>query len=94
MNAQSLPEIEQSMQSSYFNPLNVNRFTSNIRLLEESKLTDVAHKYALEATEWNPQVYDFWRILYFISGSTPEDRERALAKMKELDPLNPDVTAP
>lgn len=94
MNAQSLPQIEQSMQSSYFNPLNVNRFTSNIRLLEESKLTDLAHKYALEATEWNPQVYDFWRILYFISGSTPEDRERALVKMKELDPLNPDVTAP
>ena len=94
MNAQSLPQIEESMKPSYFNPLNTNRFTSNIRLLEESKLTDLAHKYALEATEWNPQVYDFWRILYFISGSTPEDRERALVKMKELDPLNPDVTAP
>ncbi len=94
MTAQSLPQIEESMKPGYFNPLNTNRFTSNIRLLEESKLTDLAHKYALEATEWNPQVYDFWRILYFISESTPEDRERALAKMKELDPLNPDVTSP
>lgn len=94
MAAQSLPQIEESMKSSYFNPLNTNRFTSNIRLLEESKLTDLAHKYALEATQWNPQVYDFWRILYFISDSTPEDRERALAKMRELDPLNPNVTSP
>ena len=94
MDAQSLPQVEESMKPGYFNPLNTNRFTSNIRLLEESKLTDLAHKYALKATQWNPQVYDFWRILYFISGSTPEDRERALVKMKELDPLNPDVTAP
>lgn len=94
MDAQSLPQVEKSMKPGYFNPLNTNRFTSNIRLLEEGKLTDLAHKYALEATQWNPQVYDFWRILYFISGSTAEDRERALVKMKELDPLNPDVTAP
>lgn len=94
MDAQSLPQLEQSMQSSYFNPLNTNRFTTNIRLLEESKLGDLARKYTLEAIEWNPEVYDFWRILYFISKATPQDRELALAKMKELDPLNPDVTAP
>jgi hypothetical protein len=94
MNAQSLPKIEESMQSSYFNPINTNRYVSNIRLLEESNLSDLAHKYALEATEWNPETFDFWRILYFISKSTPEDKERALEKMKELDPHNPDVTLP
>ncbi len=94
LNAQSLPKIEESMDSSYFNPINTNRYVSNIRLLEESNLSDLAHKYALEATEWNPETFDFWRILYFISKSTPEDKERALAKMKELDPLNPDVTLP
>ena len=94
MNAQSLPKIEVSMESSYFNPINTNRYVSNIRLLEESNLSDLAHKYALEATQWNPETFDFWRILYFISKSTPEDKERALAKMKELDPLNPDVTLP
>lgn len=93
MTERSLPQIEESMKSSYFNPLNANRFVYNIRLLEESKLTDLAYKYAVEATEWNPQVYDFWRILYFLSKSTTQDRERALAKMKELDPLNPDVTS-
>lgn len=93
MTERSLPQIEESMKSSYFNPLNANRFIYNIRLLEESKLTDSAYKYAIEATEWNPQVYDFWRLLYFLSKSTTQDRERALAKMKELDPLNPDVTS-
>jgi hypothetical protein len=94
MNAQSLPQIEASMNSSYLNPQNVNRYIMNIRLLEESNFKDLAYKYALEAVAWNPQSFDLWRYLYFVSSATPEDKELALAKMKELDPLNPNVTAP
>jgi hypothetical protein len=94
MSEQSLPKIEESMQPSYFNPQNVNRYVMNVRLLEESQLPDLAYKYALEAVRWNPDSFESWRFLYFISKSTPEDKERAVAKMQELDPLNPDVTAP
>jgi MFS family permease len=94
MSEQSLPKIEESMQPSYFNPQNVNRYVMNVRLLEESQLPDLAYKYALEAVKWNPDSFESWRFLYFISKSTPEDKERAVAKMQELDPLNPDVTAP
>jgi hypothetical protein len=94
MNAQSLSQIEASMNSSYFNPQNVNRYVMNIRLLEESNFKDLAYKYALEAVAWNPDSFDLWRYLYFVSNATPEDKELALAKMKELDPLNPNVTAP
>lgn len=94
MSAQSLPQIEESMKSSYFNPQNTNKYVMNIRLLEESKLHELAHKYALAAVEWNPQSFESWKFLYFISGSTPEDKAIALEKMRELDPLNPDVTKP
>ena len=94
MNAQSLPLIEASMNSSYFNPQNVNRYIMNIRLLEESNLKDLAYKYALEAVAWNPESFESWRFLYFVSKSTPADKELALAKMMELDPLNPNVAAP
>jgi hypothetical protein len=94
MNAQSLPLIEASMNSSYFNPQNVNRHIMNIRLLEESNLKDLAYKYALEAVAWNPESFESWRFLYFVSKSTPADKELALAKMMELDPLNPNVAAP
>jgi hypothetical protein len=94
MFSQSLPQLEESMDSSYFNPQNTNRFLLNIQSLEQSNLPDLAHKYALQAVAWNPQSYELWRVLYFISKSTPQDKERALAKMRELDPLNPDVTAP
>jgi hypothetical protein len=93
MNAQSLPQIEASMKSSYFNPQNVNRYVMNIRLLEESNFKDLAYKYALEAVAWNPESFDLWRYLYYVSNAKPEDKELALAKMKELDPLNHNVTA-
>jgi hypothetical protein len=94
MNAQSLPLIEASMNSSYFNPQNVNRYIMNIRLLEESNFKELAYRYALEAVAWNPESFESWRFLYFVSKSTPADKELALAKMKELDPLNPNVAAP
>ena len=89
----NLSQIEDSMKSSYFNPQNTTRYLSNIQLLEGNKLGDVAHKYTLQAIEWNPEVYDFWRLLYFLSKSSTADKERAVIKMKLLDPLNPDLTA-
>jgi hypothetical protein len=93
LNGQSVAAIEETMKPSYFNPQNVNKYVTNIQLLEKNNLQDLAHKYALEAVKWNPQAYDLWRFVYFISKSTPAEREFALSKMKELDPLNPDVTA-
>lgn len=94
MVAQSLPLIEKSMQSSYFNPPNTNKYLMTVQLLEQNKLPDLARKHALEAVAWNPEAYESWKFLYFISGTTEEEKARALQKMKELDPLNPDVTKP
>lgn len=94
MSAQSLPQIEESMKASYFNPQNINKYVMNVRLLEESKLPDLARKYTLEAVTWNPESYELWKFLYFISGSTPEEKVLAQEKMQVLDPLNPDVTKP
>ncbi len=94
LNGQSVAAIEATMKPGYFNIQSVNKYVTNIQLLEQNNLQDLAHKYALEAVAWNPQSYDLWRFLYFISKSTPGERELALSKMRELDPLNPDVTVP
>jgi hypothetical protein len=94
MTAQSLSEIEMSMKSTYFNPQNTNRYLMNIRLLEESGFTEISYKYALEAVTWNPESFESWRFLYFVSKSTSKDKKLALERMKKLDPLNPDVIAP
>lgn len=90
----AIQAIEESMKPSFFNPPNLVKYLNNIQLFEENNLTDLAHKYALESVEWNPESYDLWRALYFVRNSNPEEKALALKNMKRLDPLNPDVTVP
>ncbi len=91
---QTLPALEETMKISYFNPPNSTKYLRNIQTLEQSNLTELARKYSLEAVRWNPEVFDSWKALYFIQGSTPQEKATALENMKRLDPLNPDVTKP
>jgi hypothetical protein len=81
------------MRSSYFNPQNSMKYVMNIQTLESSNLFELSHKYALQATKWNPESFDLWKVLYLVKNSTPEEKSIALENMKRLDPLNPDVTA-
>ena len=91
--ARTVPAIEATMQSSYFNPQNSTKYLSNIQALESSNLFDLSHKYALEAVKWNSDAFELWKVLYLIKNSTPSEKALALQNMKRLDPLNPDVTA-
>ncbi len=90
----TLPALEESMNASYFNPPNSMKYMQNIQTLEQSNLTELSHKYALEATKWNPDSFDFWKALYLVKNSTEREKAQALQNMKRLDPLNPDVTKP
>jgi hypothetical protein len=85
--------VEASMKSSLFNPQNSIKYQMNIQILEQSGFPDLAHKYALQATNWNPESYDLWRMLYLIRNSSASEKALAVKNMKRLDPLNPDVTA-
>lgn len=91
--SRTVDKVEATMISSYFNPQNSMRYITNIQLLENSNLPDLARKYALEAVQWNPESYDLWKLLYLLRNSTPEDKSKAVDNMRRLDPLNPDVTA-
>jgi hypothetical protein len=91
--ARTVPALEASMETSYFNPQNSSMYQINIQTLEQSNLFDLSHKYALEAVKWNPEVFDLWKVLYLIRDSTAEEKALALENMKRLDPLNPDVTS-
>jgi hypothetical protein len=62
-----------------------------VQLLESSKLYDLAYKYAKIGIEFNPDHFDSWKMLHFISKSTPEEKATALENMKRLDPNNPNV---
>ena len=85
--------LELTMRENYFNPQNSTKYLSNIQALEQSKLFDLAHRYALEAVAWNPESFELWKLLYLVRNSTPQEREEALQNLKRLDPLNPSVTS-
>lgn len=91
--SRSVQNIEATMVPGYFNPQNSMKYLRNIESLEQSNLPELSHKYALEAIQWNPDSYDFWRILYFLRNSTDLEKSLAVENMKRLDPLNPDVTS-
>ena len=92
--SRSVQNIEATMMPSYFNPQTSIKYLNNIQAFEESNLSDLAHKYALQGVAWNPESYDMWRAVYLIRNSTPEEKAQAIKNMKRLDPLNPDVTTP
>jgi O-Antigen ligase len=92
-NSQSTSPLELSLQPSYLNPLNTYRFANIVGVFETNGFTDLAHSYALKAVAFDKDSFECWRNLYQLSKSTDEERALALANMKRLDPLNPNVGA-
>jgi O-antigen ligase len=86
--SQVLSEIEKSLESSYLTPLNSFKLAQIVQLLEQSKLNEQAHVYALKGVEFNPDYFEAWKLLYFATNSTEEEKRTALSNMKRLDPLN------
>jgi O-antigen ligase len=86
-------KLEEALAPGYFNPLNTLKYLQIVGAFEESNLTDLAHKYAVEAVEFNPHSYDSWRLFTLIRSTRPEELQIALSKMKELDPKNPRIVA-
>lgn len=91
ISSQSVEKVEAALVPGYLNPMNSYKYASAVQLLESSKLYDLAYKYAKIAIEFNPDHFDSWRVLYYISNSTAEDKALALENMKRLDPNNPNV---
>ena len=91
ISSQSVDQVEQALVPSYLNPMSSARYANAVQLLEGSKIHDLALKYAKVAVEFNPDHFDSWKLLYFITASSPEDKALALENMKRLDPKNPNV---
>jgi hypothetical protein len=89
--SQNVQKVEEALIPGYLSPQNSFRYSSAVQLFESSKLYDLAYKYAQIGVEFNPNNFDSWKVLYFISKSSPEDKALALENMKRLDPNNPNV---
>jgi O-antigen ligase len=93
LKAQNVQQVESALTPSYLKPRDSSRLAQAVLLLENSKLYDLAYKYAKEGVAFSPDYFDGWRVLYSISKATQEDKDLALSNMKRLDPKNPDVLA-
>jgi hypothetical protein len=91
ISSQNAKKVEEALIPGYLNPQNSYKYSSAVQLFESSKLYDLAYKYAQIGVEFNPNNFDSWKVFYFISKSTPEDKALALENMKRLDPNNPNV---
>ena len=93
LKAQNVQQVEAALTPSYLAPRDSSRLAQAVLLFENSKLPDLAYKYAKIGVEYNPNSFDAWRVLYAVSKATQADKDEALRNMKRLDPLNPDVLA-
>jgi hypothetical protein len=87
----NLQQVEASLTPSYLNPPNNQKFFMAIELLEQNQLWELSHKYALEATKFNPDAYDAWKLLSLLRNTTEGEKITALNNMRRLDPLNPEL---
>jgi hypothetical protein len=91
LSSQDASKIEEALVPGYLNPASSYKYANAVQLLENSKLYDLAYKYAQIGVQFNPDNFDSWKMFYFISKSTAAEKAIALENMKRLDPNNPNV---
>jgi hypothetical protein len=84
------PLVQKALEPTFMTPANSRFLAEASGLFENSKIPDLARKYALEGVAHNPDYFDAWRTLYGISSSTPEEKAEAKKNLIRLDPLNPE----
>jgi hypothetical protein len=82
------PLVQKALEPTFMTPTNSRFLAEAAGLFENSKIPDLARKYALEGVAHNPDYFDAWRTLYGISSSTPEEKAEAKKNLIRLDPLN------
>lgn len=83
-------KLESTFSGEYLSPLNSYTLAVAVELLEKSQLPDLAIKYARQGVRFNPNSLDAWRMLYYASKSTSDEKIQAKREMIRLDPLNPE----
>ena len=78
-------------EAAYIWPLDPSRMIQVAGTLNENKLETQGLEVAVDAAESFPDNYAVWSILYSMKSATAEQKAEALAQMKRLDPLNPNL---
>ena len=88
LKAQNADLVTVALTPSYMSPSSSNLYINATQIFEQNNLPAMAYKYGKLNTEYNPDYFDAWRLLYALKNSTPADRKLAKDNMIRLDPLN------
>ncbi len=78
-------------QAAYIWPLEPSRMIQVAMTLNDNKLEANGLQVAVDATKRFPENYAVWATLNEMKSATAEQKSQALAQMKRLDPLNPNL---
>lgn len=93
LDSKSADQVVTALKPTYLTPSDSMRFAQAVQLFGNSNLLDQAREIAIQGTKYNPDFFDGWKVLYYLSNSTPAEKAESLKNMKRLDPRNPDVLA-
>jgi hypothetical protein len=78
-------------EAAYIWPIDPTRMVQVAVTLNDNKLEDQGLKVALDAVSKFPDDYAVWVALSSMTSATEQQKAEALAQMKRLDPLNPNL---
>ncbi len=78
-------------EAAYIWPLDSSRMIQVSRTLNDNKLEKEGLSVAEDAVKSFPEKFEVWETLYLMNSATEAQKADALAQMKRLDPLNPNL---
>jgi hypothetical protein len=88
LNSEDINRIEQNLDQW---PQSVTRMNLAAQIFVNSGLAERALVISQKAVKLNPRNFEAWEKMYLNPESDENTKARALAKMRELDPLNPNI---
>ena len=88
LNSRDASALEKSLEGGYFKPTDSFRLANAVQIFEKSNLPELGLKYARIGVDFNPDFTDAWKLLYYVTGATTEEKQTAKEQLIRLDPLN------
>jgi O-antigen ligase len=72
LNSKDVAQVMAALEPGYLNPSDSQRLAQAVQLLASSNLPEQAREIAIKGITYNPEYFDAWRVLYFLSKSTQQ----------------------
>jgi O-antigen ligase len=84
-------KIDLVLNSAYKWPQSPQRMYQVAAIFKQNEILDTSESVAMDCVAKFPRSYDSWQLLSTLSTLSMDDRNKAIEKMKELDPNNPNI---